>query len=361
VPNRFHPLFQVEDELVEDNWVHILAQLHQNEPVAEPESVHHDRDINTAGTFSAAAEDEEATVSGKDSGCSERKEDAGPDNKQEKPEPKENIDLLVDNVDREDAEAVVVDNSSRGPILMKGALGHFGEDPCHRVCSFFDVLSSQPHHLEAISCKLAIEEDVHQPHLAKHVHQVQQLAENELVDVNVVAAQIVYHISDNLGPFLLGALHPFQAHLVKTLQKKKKLSTLPVLPQSVRDIAESSLEDEDEGDPLIPGVADLVPIFRDRNQVWVVHPGVRRNSRVSKISPLATGELGRESEGAVYPAISREDALLKLLLVNDAVNRISKVLLQSREERCKGEQRKRELVMKSEGGVVDEAFLEKYR
>ena len=26
-PNRFHPLFQVEDELVEDNWVHILAQL----------------------------------------------------------------------------------------------------------------------------------------------------------------------------------------------------------------------------------------------------------------------------------------------------------------------------------------------
>ena len=96
--------------------------------------------------------------------------------------------------------------------LVKCALGHFGEDPCHRVCSFFDILSSQPHHLErelrvvneyfkrfekhlqarlphleAISCKLAIEEDVHQPHLAKHVHQVQQLAEDELVDVNVVA------------------------------------------------------------------------------------------------------------------------------------------------------------------------------
>ena len=39
----------------------------------------------------------------------------------------------------------------------------------------------------------------------------------------------------------------------------------------------------------------------------------------------------------------REDALLKLLLVNDAVNWISKVLLQSREERCEGEQRKRKL------------------
>ena len=94
--------------------------------------------------------------------------------------------------------------------LVKGALGHFGEDPCHRVCSFFDILSSQPHHLErelrvvkvvqavretsprlphleAISCKLAIEEGVHQPHLTKNVHQVQQLAEDELVDVNIVA------------------------------------------------------------------------------------------------------------------------------------------------------------------------------
>ena len=39
----------------------------------------------------------------------------------------------------------------------------------------------------------------------------------------------------------------------------------------------------------------------------------------------------------------REDALLKLLLVNDAVNWISKVLLQCREERCEGEQRKRKL------------------
>ena len=26
-PNRFHSLFQVKDELVEDNWVHVLAQL----------------------------------------------------------------------------------------------------------------------------------------------------------------------------------------------------------------------------------------------------------------------------------------------------------------------------------------------
>jgi len=126
VPNRFHSLFQVKDELVEDNWVHVLAQLHQNEPVAEPESVHHNRDINTAGTFSAAAEDEKAAVSGEDSGCSEREENTGPDNKQEEPEPKENIDLLVDYVDWKNAEAVVVDNGARRPILVKGALGHWG-------------------------------------------------------------------------------------------------------------------------------------------------------------------------------------------------------------------------------------------
>ena len=40
-----------------------------------------------------------------------------------------------------------------------------------------------------------------------------------------------------------------------------------------------NLEDKDEGNPLIPGVADLVPIFRDRNQVGVVHPGRLEFSR----------------------------------------------------------------------------------
>ena len=57
------PVTEVLHEVVEDLGVHVLAELHQNEPVAEPESVHHDRDINTAGTFSAAAEDKKAAVS----------------------------------------------------------------------------------------------------------------------------------------------------------------------------------------------------------------------------------------------------------------------------------------------------------
>ena len=41
-------------------------------------------------------------------------------------------------------------------------------------------------HLQAIQGELAAKEDIHQPHLSKNVHQVQQLAEDELVDIQIV-------------------------------------------------------------------------------------------------------------------------------------------------------------------------------
>ena len=44
----------------------------------------------------------------------------------DKPEPQEDIDLLVDDVESEDAETVLVLDGARGTILVEGALGHLG-------------------------------------------------------------------------------------------------------------------------------------------------------------------------------------------------------------------------------------------
>ena len=49
-----------------------------------------------------------------------------------------------------------------------------------------DPLCFTVYHLQAVQCELASKEDIHQPHLSKNVHQVQQLAEDELVDIQVV-------------------------------------------------------------------------------------------------------------------------------------------------------------------------------
>ena len=39
---------------------------------------------------------------------------------EDKPEPEENIDLLIDDVEREDTETVFILNGSRWTILVKG-------------------------------------------------------------------------------------------------------------------------------------------------------------------------------------------------------------------------------------------------
>ena len=42
----------------------------------------------------------------------------------DEPEPEEDVDLLVDDVEGEDAEAVVPGDGAGGAVLVEGALGH---------------------------------------------------------------------------------------------------------------------------------------------------------------------------------------------------------------------------------------------
>ena len=71
----------------------------------------------------------------------EAKVDASPDGEADEPEPEEDVDLLVDDVDRQDAQPVVVHDRSRRPVLVEGALGHLGEDLGHRVHPLLHVLA----------------------------------------------------------------------------------------------------------------------------------------------------------------------------------------------------------------------------
>lgn len=46
------------------------------------------------------------------------------DEEKEKPEPKEDVDLLVDDIERHDAEGVVYLDAAAGAILVELAFGH---------------------------------------------------------------------------------------------------------------------------------------------------------------------------------------------------------------------------------------------
>merc|ERR1712214_104114 len=55
------------------------------------------------------------------------------DSEDHEPEPEEDVDLLVKDVDGKDTLSVVPLDVAAGAVLVEGALGHPGEDPGHRV------------------------------------------------------------------------------------------------------------------------------------------------------------------------------------------------------------------------------------
>ena len=112
--------------------------------------------------------------------------EGGDHGQEDEPEPKEYEDLLVDNVEGEDAEAVVLCDGARGPVHMEGAFGHLREHDVHRVGPDLGVHSGHLDHLSPVSCELIAEEPVRDVDLGDHVNEGHQLAEKEVDGVTPV-------------------------------------------------------------------------------------------------------------------------------------------------------------------------------
>ena len=56
------PVSQVDDQVVEDLRAHVLAELHQDEPVPEPEVLHDGHHVVAAAGLGSAAEHEVSRV-----------------------------------------------------------------------------------------------------------------------------------------------------------------------------------------------------------------------------------------------------------------------------------------------------------
>ncbi len=97
----------------------------------------------------------------------------------DKPEPEEDIDLLVNDVEGEDAEAIKLLNSPRRTELVEGALGDLGEDGSHWVPPVFWGEFGHGKDLGPVLCELAAQEEVHEVDLAHDVDKVQKLTQEE--------------------------------------------------------------------------------------------------------------------------------------------------------------------------------------
>jgi len=84
--------------MVEYLRVHVLAELHHDEPVSEPELGHDQADVFSSVGLRAATEHQEAGVAGYYGDNPEAEEDGGPTDKKDVPEPKKDVNFLVDDI-----------------------------------------------------------------------------------------------------------------------------------------------------------------------------------------------------------------------------------------------------------------------
>ena len=85
---------------------------------------------------------------------------SGDDGDDDQPEPDEDVDLLVDDVERENAEAVFLLDGAGGTVVVEGTLGHLGEDLGHGVRPLLGLHLGVGQDVEAVVPELVAEEEV---------------------------------------------------------------------------------------------------------------------------------------------------------------------------------------------------------
>lgn len=91
--------------------------------------------------------------------------DKGEDGQDDEPEPEEDVDLLVDDVEREDTHCVVFLQLAGDAVFEEGAFGHPGKDLDHWVHAVFLVAVDECDHFDSEHEERSIEETIHEEHL----------------------------------------------------------------------------------------------------------------------------------------------------------------------------------------------------
>jgi len=178
----------------------------------------------------------------------ERNSRNGRDN--DKPEPKEDVNLFVDDVERENTKTVVVDDLSGRTIFVERAFRDFGEDFGHWVFSLVRVILCEGQDLAPVGRKFVAKKHVHEEDLADDVDEVEKFAEEEAKGVEVVVLNIGNKVvEDELLPTTFVVL--IDDWTVEVHDKHLDSTTFPRLPEVTGNVEEHGLEEEDETHPLV--------------------------------------------------------------------------------------------------------------
>lgn len=253
---RLDLLGQLRDHLAVDEGVHVVAQHVQQPPVADVR-------LPRQGLGHLVRDQLVPPVEhlGAQGGHAEQERPVQHQHRQQprqdhEPEPDEDVRLLVDDVERQQAQRVVLLDRAGRTVLVEDALGDAGEHVHHGVHPLLLVLVRERHDAQAVAEELAVEEVVHHVELADDVDQAQRLAEEVADGVRVVALDVVQQVVDE-DLLLLVLIFVGDEPRVEPRRQHPDQASLPGVPQPLRRVAHHGLEKEDEAHPLVVRVVLL--------------------------------------------------------------------------------------------------------
>lgn len=179
----------------------------------------------------------------------------------DQPEPDEDVNLLVDDVDGEHTHGVVCLDRPGRAELPEGALGDPGKDACHGVDSVLGIHIGEVDDLGAVRQEGAAQEEVGEVDIAYHHHQTQRLAQEEPNCPVHVHVEVSDHILRE-DFVLLESCVLVHGQLIQTRQNGGEQASFHVLPQVPRYIEHDGLQHQNKRDPLVVCVIhNLIFIF----------------------------------------------------------------------------------------------------
>jgi hypothetical protein len=243
------------------------------------------------------------------------------------PKPQNNENLLVQGVERKDAEGVVLCQTSTRSMLLKGAGGHLRKHSVHWRSHLSMVVVKRTKRFQvhqriqdewSVVGEGPVQQSVRCENLAQQICRVQKLTQGVLPKGGAVREGALEVSPQALSTLLQDCPSIFlivsQDGAAQVVQHVIQNASLELSPDETRDVEEGCHDGEDERDPLVVSVIDFgVDAFVEEANARVCHffaHGVR-------------GQF-KDGKGPLHPAVGVHDA--RIDAVHFAVDRVPEVL-----------------------------------
>ena len=124
---------------------------------------------------------------------------SGDNSKKNHPKPDKNKDLLINDIQGQNAKSVFLFNCSRSSIFMESTFGDFWKNSFHGIRSIFRFHSSIVQNITTVCHELTAQKEIDEVHLNKDVNEIEDFTNKKSQCVCGMCSTMQSEILDNLS------------------------------------------------------------------------------------------------------------------------------------------------------------------